>query len=83
MGEEDPGRSISSVIPEPNASTDSGPGPRILQIAPFTPRREARHGGGRVVAQLLLRLTRRNQVGLVYLRGPGPEPLDQELGRAC
>ena len=71
------------MIPEPEAATDSGPGPRILQIVPFTPSRGARHGGGRIVAQLLLRLTRRNRVGLVYLRGPGPEPLDQELGRAC
>ncbi len=79
MGEEDPGASSDS----PTTAVAASPGRRILYLAPFTPRSDAMHGGGRVVAQLLLRLARRNRVGLVYLRGPGMEPIEPGLEQAC
>jgi polysaccharide biosynthesis protein PslH len=56
---------------------------RLLVLAPFSPRRDARHGGSRAIAQLLLALSQRHRLGVVYLRG-GEEPaLDAELAGRC
>lgn len=41
---------------------------RILVVTPFPPSRDVAHGGGRVTAELLLRLARRHDVGLLTLR---------------
>jgi glycosyltransferase involved in cell wall biosynthesis len=79
MGEEDSGPRRDSPTP----ATAAAPRHRILCLAPFTPRSDAMHGGGRIVAQLLLRLARRNRVGLVYLRGPGTAPIEPALEEAC
>ena len=79
MGEEDSGPRRDSPTP----ATATPPRDRILYLAPFTPRSDAMHGGGRIVAQLLLRLARRNRVGLVYLRGPGMAPIEPALEEAC
>ena len=79
MGEEDSGPRRDSPTP----ATAAPPRDRILYLAPFTPRSDAMHGGGRIVAQLLLRLARRNRVGLVYLRGPGTAPIEPALEEAC
>jgi len=79
MGEEDSGARRDS----PTASAAAPPRHRILYLAPFTPRSDAMHGGGRILAQLLLRLARRNRVGLVYLRGPGTTPIEPALEEAC
>jgi len=79
MGEEDSGPRRDSPTP----ATAAPPRHRILYLAPFTPRSDAMHGGGRIVAQLLLRLARRNRVGLVYLRGPGTAPIEPALEEAC
>lgn len=57
--------------------------PRLLFLVPFTPSPDAHHGGGRVVAQLLLRLARRHRVGVVFLARPDGEPLGDELTDAC
>jgi polysaccharide biosynthesis protein PslH len=56
---------------------------RVLVLAPFTPGLQASHGGGRVVGQLLHHLSRRHEVGLLYLRGPEEGPIDAELGGRC
>ena len=64
---------------------DSGDGPvrrRILVVVPFTPRHDLRHGG-RVVAQLLVRLAARHEVGLVHLQERGAPGLEPELAAAC
>jgi len=50
---------------------------KLLAVAPFPPRRDATHGGGRVVAELLLRLAARHDVALLCLRGPDDPPADE------
>jgi glycosyltransferase involved in cell wall biosynthesis len=52
---------------------------KILALAPFPPRRDATHGGGRVVGELLLRLAERHSVALVCLRGTDDPPLDNGI----
>jgi glycosyltransferase involved in cell wall biosynthesis len=55
------------------------PGPRLLVLSPFPPRRDARHGGARAIAHLLHRLSERNQIALLYLRAPNEPPVDELL----
>jgi glycosyltransferase involved in cell wall biosynthesis len=55
---------------------------RILLITPFPPRGDSAHGG-RVVAQLLSRLTDRHDVALIALREPDAAPIEPELARRC
>jgi polysaccharide biosynthesis protein PslH len=55
---------------------------RLLLAAPFAPRRDAKHGG-RVIAQLLLRLVNRYSVALVHLHRRGADPVEPELLAAC
>jgi polysaccharide biosynthesis protein PslH len=52
---------------------------RLLFLAPFAPRLDASHGGGRAMAQLLAGLGRRHRVALLYLRGDGEPGVDDEL----
>lgn len=69
-----------------SATTDSAPGPRgrrILFLTPFPPRLDGRHGGGRLTAQLLLRLAHRHRVALLCVREPGEPPVDAELRARC
>ena len=49
---------------------------KILLLAPFPPRMDAPHGGGRCVARLLLDLSARHRVGVIYFREYGEDPLD-------
>jgi glycosyltransferase involved in cell wall biosynthesis len=55
---------------------------RLLVVLPFTPRKDAPHGG-RVVAQLLQRLAGRHEVALLCLRRPFEPPVDPALREAC
>ncbi|MFL6195569.1 MAG: glycosyltransferase [Thermoanaerobaculia bacterium] len=55
------------------------PGRRLLFLAPFAPRLDAGHGGGRAMAWLLAGLAARNRVGLLYLRGDGEPGIDDAL----
>src|SRR3954454_2545860 len=55
---------------------------RLLAVAPFPPRRDATHGGGRIAAELLLRLAERHEVGLLYLKGTDDEPLHPDEASA-
>lgn len=56
---------------------------RILLLAPFAPRHDADHGGGRALAALLEQLAARHQVGLLYARAAHEPALDAGLRRAC
>ena len=60
----------------------SGGSLRLLFAVPFGPRLDLPHGG-RVVAQLLLRLAMRHQVAVVYLRRTGAPPIDRQLAARC
>jgi glycosyltransferase involved in cell wall biosynthesis len=55
---------------------------RLLFAVPFPPRRDSRHGG-RVIAQLMLHLADRHEVGIAYLRREGSPPLEPELEARC
>ncbi|HSF42575.1 MAG TPA: glycosyltransferase, partial [Thermoanaerobaculia bacterium] len=54
---------------------------RLLFLAPFAPRLDAGHGGGRAMAQLLAGLSERHRVTLLFLRGDGEPGVDDELRR--
>ena len=56
---------------------------RVLVLAPFAPRLDAPHGGGRVLAQMLMALSQRHRVALVCLRGDGEPPVDDALLNQC
>ncbi|PYV03102.1 MAG: hypothetical protein DMG10_12550 [Acidobacteria bacterium] len=56
---------------------------RLLFLLPFPPRLDARHGGGRATAQLLVKLATRHRVALLYLRAPSDPPLDTTLQERC
>jgi glycosyltransferase involved in cell wall biosynthesis len=56
---------------------------RILFLLPFAPRRDATHGGGRVLAGLIAELALRQRVALVYLRAAEEPPLDPLLQERC
>jgi glycosyltransferase involved in cell wall biosynthesis len=56
---------------------------RILFIAPFPPRLDATHGGGRAAAELLVQLAGRHRVALQYLRGGDEPSVDVEVRQAC
>ncbi len=60
-----------------------GTGRRLLFLLPFAPRLDATHGGGKALAQLLIRLATRHSLALVYLRGVGEPPLDERLREQC
>jgi glycosyltransferase involved in cell wall biosynthesis len=52
---------------------------RILSLVPFPPGIEARHGGARVVGQLLAGTAERHRVAVFALRHPDEAPLDAAL----
>jgi polysaccharide biosynthesis protein PslH len=56
---------------------------RILLLLPFPPRLDAVHGGGRAMAQLLVRLAQRHDLALLYLRAADDPPLDETLSVRC
>lgn len=56
---------------------------KILLLAPFPPRMDAPHGGGRCVARLLLDLSARHRVGVIYFREHGEDPLDPDMQEQC
>lgn len=56
---------------------------RVLFLAPFAPRLQASHGGGRVIAQLIAQLARRHSIGLCYLRAADEPPVDDGLRELC
>src|SRR5215211_3927563 len=56
---------------------------RLLILLPFAPRRDAAHGGGRVIAEFLSRLTARHQVAVLYLRRKDEPPADEFFRQRC
>lgn len=58
-------------------------GCRLLCLAPFPPRRDAAHGGARVMAELLVRLAERHPLALLHLRAEGEPPADELLVARC
>jgi polysaccharide biosynthesis protein PslH len=56
---------------------------RVLLLAPFPPRLDAAHGGGRAVAQLVRALARRQRVALAWLRTRDEAGIDPELAKLC
>ena len=56
---------------------------RILLLSPFAPRLDASMGGPVVIAQLIMALSQREHVALLYLRGPDELPLDDRVKAAC
>jgi glycosyltransferase involved in cell wall biosynthesis len=56
---------------------------RLLCLAPVPPRRDAAHGGGRAIAELLIRLAERHDVTLVCLRGSDAPSADPLLLERC
>lgn len=64
-------------------ATSSARSLRILFLAPFAPRLQASHGGGRVIAQLIAHLAQRHSIGLCYLRAPEEPAIDDVLREHC
>lgn len=56
---------------------------RLLVLAPFPPRFDATHGGGRTVARLLQLHATRNRVALLMLRRPDEPGIDDEVAALC
>lgn len=54
---------------------------RLLILAPFPPRKDALHGGGRAIAHLVDGLADRHEIVLLCLRGPSAPPVDESLAR--
>ena len=82
MAEEDSAPQRPSADPNSQGPRGDAENLRLLFVVPFAPRRDSRHGG-RVVAQLLLRLGHRHRVALVHRLDPGAEPVESELEDAC
>jgi glycosyltransferase involved in cell wall biosynthesis len=57
-------------------------GLRILALAPFPPSRDGYHGGSRAIAHRLFALGARNEVGLLHLRAPDEDPIEDALSQA-
>jgi glycosyltransferase involved in cell wall biosynthesis len=56
---------------------------RLLLLAPFAPRLDAPHGGGRSIAQLVTELGLRHRVALLALRPEGDPPVDEFVRERC
>ena len=56
---------------------------RLLYLLPFAPRLDAPHGGGRVLAQLLMRLSARHDIALLCARAPHAPPIGPALRDRC
>ena len=58
-------------------------GRRILFLAPFPPRLDAAHGGGRTVARTIRELAGHHRIAVLTLRLPDEEPVDEALRERC
>jgi glycosyltransferase involved in cell wall biosynthesis len=56
---------------------------RLLCLSPIPPRRDAHHGGGRAIAELLVRLAEPYELTLLCLRREGEPPADPLLLKRC
>src|SRR5215207_9004041 len=56
---------------------------KLLLLLPFPPRLDAAHGGSRVLAQLILRLAKRNKVAILYLRATDEPSVDETVCQRC
>jgi polysaccharide biosynthesis protein PslH len=56
---------------------------RLLVLAPFAPRLDAPHGGGRSIAQLVAELGLRHRVALLAFRPDGDPPVDELVRERC
>ena len=56
---------------------------RLLILLPFAPRLDAAHGGGRVIAEFLTRVTERHEVAVLYLRRSEEAPADEFFRKRC
>jgi polysaccharide biosynthesis protein PslH len=56
---------------------------KLLFLAPFPPRHDALHGGGRAIAGLLSRLAERHRLGLIYFLEEGEDALDPQIKQRC
>ncbi len=56
---------------------------RLLLLLPFAPRRDAAHGGGRVLAEVLARLAQRHALAILHLRASEESPIDEILCERC
>lgn len=56
---------------------------KLLFLAPFAPRLDAVHGGGRVIAQLITQLATRHRIALCYLRTAEEPSVDRILQEQC
>jgi polysaccharide biosynthesis protein PslH len=56
---------------------------KLLLLSPFSPRLDAPHGGGRVLAHLVRGLAEHHRLALIYLRAPDEPPLEQDLAERC
>lgn len=56
---------------------------KLLFLLPFAPQTDAAHGGGQVMAHLLLGLAERHDVAVIYLRGHDEPAIDLRLKERC
>jgi len=56
---------------------------RLLILLPFAPRLDAAHGGGRVIAEFLSRMTARHQVAVLCLRRSDEPGADEFFRERC
>lgn len=56
---------------------------RVLCLLPFIPHLDGRHGGSRAVAQTVLALASRYDVGVIAVRSRGEPPVDPRVKDAC
>jgi polysaccharide biosynthesis protein PslH len=72
-----------SSSPRRTGTTASPERRRLLFLVPFSPRHDATHGGGRSLAQLLVRLGARHDVALLALRADDDPPVDDAVRAEC
>ena len=68
-------REVTETMTESRAG---GARRRILLLLPFVPRLDSNHGGARVIAQLVSRLSKRHCVAMVYIRAADEARADEE-----
>ena len=59
------------------------PSRRLLVVAPFAPRAGGRHGGARVIGQLVRGLAERHEVAVLHLADAAEPPPEPELVERC
>lgn len=59
------------------------PARRLLLLVPFPPRLDAKHGGGKLIAQMIGALSAHYEIGLIYFRASGELPVDEFLQQHC